>query len=343
MMRLYAEGEQMTRTRGLVLAAALALVTTGPFAHAQGGGPAAPRSAVEIAPGISLVPGAFSPGTQPDGNSIILRAPGGLIVVDTGRHPDHARRIIDVAKAARQPVAAIVNTHWHLDHVGGNVLLRDEFPGVRVYASGAIREARTGFLAAYHKQLEGALAAPATDPASREAFQAELKLIDQGAKLEPDEVVAAAGRRTIAGLPLDVGLETHAVTAADVWLFEPRSRVLVAGDLVTLPAPFLDTACPARWKDSLDRLAKVEFRLLVPGHGGPMSRAEFEAYRTAFGRLLACGASGDRAKDECVSGWLKDVGSLVPEKDHGFTRSLMDYYVGVLRQDPARTAALCGG
>ena len=294
----------------------------------------------EIAPGVHLLAGAFVPGSQPDGNTVFLETPKGLVVVDTGRHRAHVQQIAEFARAAKQPVVTIVNTHWHLDHVGGNAFLRESFPGVRVLASDAIKEARTGFLANYREQLEGLLKT-ASDPRSREGFAAELALIDQGAKLEPDEIVREAGRRSLGGRDVEIGFERHAVTAGDVWLFEPKSRVLIAGDLVTLPAPFLDTACPARWRESLDRLAAVNFTRLVPGHGQPMSRAGFDSYRKAFGNLLACGAS-DRPKQECISGWLKDVATLVPEKEEAFTRSLMDYYVDVLRGDPAQIARRCG-
>ena len=36
-----------------------------------------------------LVPGTFEPDRGPDGNSVFLDAPDGLILVDTGRHPEH--------------------------------------------------------------------------------------------------------------------------------------------------------------------------------------------------------------------------------------------------------------
>jgi glyoxylase-like metal-dependent hydrolase (beta-lactamase superfamily II) len=301
---------------------------------------AAAPDATKLAPGVFLVPGVFVPGTQPDGNTVVLEAPGGLVVVDTGRHAEHARQIVEFAEREKRPVTVIVNTHWHLDHVGGNAALRERFPGVKVLASDAIRDARTGFLASYRGQLEE-MVKTTTDTERREGFEAELRLIDQGAKLEPDEVISRAGRRTIGGLALDVGLESHAVTAGDVWLFEPRTGTLVAGDLVTLPVPFLDTACPSRWSDSLDALARVRFTRLIPGHGEPMTRPAFESYRTAFKHLLACGG-GTQPKEECVAGWLRDVSSLVPDKDRPFARSLMDYYVGVLRSDPAKTATLCG-
>jgi len=111
------------------------------------------RAAQDIAPDVTLVPGTFVAGTQPDGNTVILKGPDGLIVFDTGRHAEHVQQILDFAAASHAPVAAIVNSHWHLDHVGGNVKLRQAFPNARVVASAAIEDAMHGFLANYHAQL----------------------------------------------------------------------------------------------------------------------------------------------------------------------------------------------
>ena len=82
---------------------------------------------------------------QTIGLSIIIAAPKGLIVFDTGRHKEHAQQVLDFAREQNRPIAAIINSHWHLDHVGGNPRLRAEFPGIRVYASSAIDAARSGF------------------------------------------------------------------------------------------------------------------------------------------------------------------------------------------------------
>src|SRR4051794_6553150 len=58
---------------------------------------------VAVAPGVDLIPGAFVPGHQPDGNTLIFRASDGLVVMDTGRHAEHTQRIIDYAHAANLP------------------------------------------------------------------------------------------------------------------------------------------------------------------------------------------------------------------------------------------------
>lgn len=300
--------------------------------------------AAHLAPGVDLIPGKFVPNTQPDGNSVIFHAPRGLIVVDTGRHPTHTNAILDFAQQSHLPIRAVINTHWHLDHIGGNLLVRRRFPGVRVYASSALADARKGFLANYRKQLEEMIATT-TDAAAQEPWRAEEGIIDSGDALAPDDVIVKSETRSIAGRKLMIGLESRAVTAGDVWVFDPAPRILASGDLVTLPVPFFDTACPARWKDSLDHLAAVDFTMLIPGHGAPMNRNDFEVYRAAFDNLLTCAAADKNTKstEQCVSGWLSDAAPLLKSEDPKFVRMLLGYYIEEqLRGDPSRIAKLCG-
>jgi glyoxylase-like metal-dependent hydrolase (beta-lactamase superfamily II) len=295
---------------------------------------------ISFASGVHLLRGNFVLGIPPDGNTILLQGSEGLVVVDTGRHLEHTQRILDFAKAAKLPVKAVVNTHWHLDHVGGNLLLRREFPQLRVLATSAIEQAMTGFLAEYRRSLEKALEKAARESEAGKAARAELALIDAGKALFPDEPVVAAGRRSLAGREIDIAIESHAVTASDLWLLDRASRTLVAGDLVTLPAPFFDTACPMRWKESLARLAAADFERLVPGHGPPLSAKQFATYRAAFDGLLACAAS-PRPKQECQDEWLRSAGDLVPAAEHKLANVLLDYYLDHHLRDPARTAKLC--
>ena len=299
------------------------------------------HGASDRAPGVDLIPGQFVAGTQPDGNTVVFTTPDGLVVFDTGRHPEHTQQIVDFANAAKTAVAAIVNSHWHLDHVGGNVMLREKYPRVRVYASGAIEDAMNGFLANYHAQLEDLIAKAGDDTAKQAPWRAELGLIDSGPKLYPDERVSDTATRTIAGHAFRVGFESHAVTAGDVWLFDPTTRVLASGDLVTLPAPLFDTACAERWKSALGRLTEIDFRVLVPGHGAPMGRADLATYRHAFDRLLEC-AAGKSPKQACIDGWMSDAAPLIPVGDEKLARGLFDYYVdGSLRGDAAQTRKFC--
>jgi glyoxylase-like metal-dependent hydrolase (beta-lactamase superfamily II) len=315
-----------------------------PAFEAPGTPPAASiAGATEVARGVYLLPGRFVSGTQPDGNSIVFTAPEGLVVVDTGRHAEHTQRILDFAAGTNRPIRAVVNTHWHLDHIGGNPKVKKAFPESRVFATGAVREALTGFLANYRSQLETMIGELAGKEEQQKPLRAEMAIIDSGAALFPDETLTSTGDREIAGKRLLVGVERHAVTAGDVWIFDRKSGVLAAGDLITLPAPFFDTACAAQWKTSLDNLVATDFRTVVPGHGRVLGRGDVLAYRFAFGRLLECGASA-RPKSECIDGWISDARTLIAERDEQLARGLIDYYVdNHLRGDPARNAKLCGG
>ncbi len=287
------------------------------------------------------MPGSFTPGTQPDGNSVVFEAPEGLIVVDTGRHASHTQAVLDLASSLGKPIAAVVNTHWHLDHIGGNARMREAYPAVRIFASDALAGAQSGFLADYRAQLVDMMTKARMDSVMFASLQAEIALIDAGPALLPDVVITTGTARVIAGRSLMVGLVGPAVTAGDVWIQDPATRVMIAGDLVTLPVPFLDTACPEGWQAALDRLARFDFQVLVPGHGAPMTRAEFETYRAAFANLLRR-AAGDAPAEACLDGWLQDIGDLVPESEHEFARQLLTYYLDQhLRGDPERTAKLC--
>jgi glyoxylase-like metal-dependent hydrolase (beta-lactamase superfamily II) len=238
-------------------------------------------------------------------------------------------------------VRGIINSHWHLDHIGGNALLRAEYADVDIYASSALQDALGGFLARYREQLVEAVAQPGADPAAQSSMRTEIALIDAGPALAPTHVVTASDRQFIAGRALDIHLERSTVTAGDVWVFDPKTRVLIAGDLVTLPAPFFDTACPQRWQAALGHLASSRFSRLIPGHGAPMERSGLQTYRTAFDRLLACAAS-DAPKSRCVEGWAKDAEALVPADERGYASELVDYYMdAVLRGNADQVAKLC--
>jgi glyoxylase-like metal-dependent hydrolase (beta-lactamase superfamily II) len=155
-----------------------------------------------------------------------------------------------------------------------------------VHASDAIDEALTGFLAASAKDSAQYLTDPGVPESMREDVRADLATIRNGATLRPDVVVARSGSTAIGGRRLDLHLARDAATAGDVWLYDEATRVAVLGDLVTLPAPFLDTACPAGWIAALAELGATPFEVAIPGHGPPLSRAQVERYRDAFAAFL---------------------------------------------------------
>src|SRR4029450_4391239 len=113
-------------------------------------------------PPFYLIPGSGPMGKGPDGNSIFLDAPKGLILVDTGRHPEHAEKLLAYARARGKPIAGIVHTHWHLEHTAGMYDIRRASPRAQVYATAAIEGPLKGFLARGREQADKRLADPKT-------------------------------------------------------------------------------------------------------------------------------------------------------------------------------------
>lgn len=297
-----------------------------------------------VAPGIWWIPGGIRAGHQPDGNSVVIESPDGLIVVDTGRHAWHRDAILAFARARDRKVVAIVNTHWHLDHVSGNPAMRAQYPDLRTYASRAIDEALAGFLAKSERDSAGYLADESIPVTMRDDIRADAETIRNGAALKPDVPITESATMRIGGRKLQVHLAPDAATAGDVWLYDAATRVAVVGDLVTLPAPFLDTACPEGWLRALGEVAATKFEKIVPGHGAPMDRAQFESYRAAFTGFVAC-AGSTNAKESCSAQWADAVQPLLgaDAKERQRAEAYAAYYVDLLRANAGRSAYCAAG
>jgi len=290
------------------------------------------------------IPGGIRPNRQPDGNSVAFDAPQGFVVVDTGRHAWHRESILALAREQERPIVAVVNTHWHLDHVSGNPAVRREYPGLRVYASSAIDGALADFFPASAKESAQYVDDPEVPAEMREDIRGDLQSIEDGKALRPDVVIEKSGTVTLGGRSFTVNLARNAATAGDVWLYDADARVAVLGDLVTLPAPFMDTACPRGWQAALDEIAQAPFVTAIPGHGSPMSPQQFNSYRTAFAAFVEC-AGSTRAAGACASEWTGAVRPLLGEDPAQAERArgMASYYTEMLRANGGRSKYCAAG
>jgi glyoxylase-like metal-dependent hydrolase (beta-lactamase superfamily II) len=293
------------------------------------------------APGWHLVPGSLEPNRGPDGNSIFLDAPGGLILIDTGRHPDHRDRLLAYARTRGRPIAAIVNTHWHLDHSTGNGEIRAAFPGAPLYASNAIDGALAGFLRRSRESTARALAAGRVPEANRAEIERAFAAMDRPEMLRPTRPITRSGEMNIAGRRLRVNLARFAATEGDVWLDDRAAHLVIAGDLVVAPVPFMDTACAEDWRRALDAIAATPFTTLIPGHGAPMDRPQFLAWRAAFNAFVDCGGS-ERPRAGCIAGWRRDAARFIPAGREAMVEELAGYYLDSrLRSSPEERQRYC--
>ena len=288
-----------------------------------------------------LIPGGVPLDKGPDGNTVVLDAPDGLIVFDTGRHPEHAQAIVDYARQRRRPIAAIVNSHWHLDHTTGNWDIRQAYPGVNVFASNALEGALATYLKDSAANAEKALADPKTSASQRDQILRGRAVLDQPERIRPNRIVTKSGTMSIAGRKLGVHLARFAATEGDVWIYDRKTRAAVVGDLIVDIVPFMDTACPEGWLKALDEIDRTPFNSLVPGHGPVMDRADFRTWKKAFTNFVACGRS-TRPEKDCVAGWEKDASRFIDAAHRDYVRGAAAYYIETrLRSSPEEQQRYC--
>lgn len=290
--------------------------------------------------GYHLVPGSFEAHRGPDGNSVFLDAPDGLILVDTGRHPEHRDHLLAYARARGRPIVAIFNTHWHLDHSTGNADLRSAYPAAPLYASQAIDGALRNFLRTSREQAEAALRTGRVAPDRMAEVRRFLSVMDAPDSLQPTAPVTRSADMQIGGRQMRVNLAPFAATEGDVWIHDPAADLVIAGDLVVAPVPFFDTACPDGWRQALDQIAATRWSTLIPGHGAPMSRADFARWRSAFNGLLDC-AGSSASREACIAGWRTAGAPFRPADGERVDRMVGHYLDTRLRAAPPERNRYC--
>lgn len=207
--------------------------------------------AQKIADGVHVFEGLPEHFTRDNGGNILntgyIETAAGAVVIDTGpsrRYGEQMRAAIE--SATGRPVAQVLITHAHPDHFLGN----------QAYPAGAI----------------------AALPAARQAIRTSgedlagnlYRMIGgwmEGTEARVPGGDAQPGSLTVGGRALRL-LALNGHTGADLAVYDETTRTLFAGDLVffqraaTTPNADLDA-----WLGALDQLDRIDFAVLVPGHG----------------------------------------------------------------------------
>ena len=191
------------------------------------------------------------------GNVGVLLTRDGAVVVDTMSFPRQGNAIrAKVAASTSQPIVAVLNTHYHLDHTHGN----PAFPiGTKVVSTAKTLGHLQTLDADYWKDR------PAKDLLPNDTFDGPTKELKLGGK-------------TVRAYYFGRG---H--TDGDMVVLFVEDRVVHVGDLLTNGSyPNIDLEAGGsvkQWPATLDKVLALPFDSVIPGHGPPASRRTLERYR----------------------------------------------------------------
>jgi len=234
-------------------------------------------------------------GGKAGSNAGFVVGSNGVLVVDTFTNPAAARDLLaEIRKITSLPIRFVVNTHYHLDHTGGNAVFAEA--GATIVAQRNLR----GWLRTENMKFFGATPKP-EDKARVESLAL------------PDMVYSDA---------VDIYLGSRLVqvrymlghTGGDSVIVVPDANVVFGGDLIWQKhLPNLIDATTSDWVKTLEKLlADHPSATFVSGHGDvatPQDVRDFHDYlvalREAVAKAQAAGKSGQDLVDS-VSAQLKD-------------------------------------
>ena len=309
---------------------------------------------VEVGRGVWAMPVREDRNPSQYASAVIVERDDHVLVVDSRHTPSSARSlIVTIRELTPKPVRYLVNTHWHGDHVQGNVAFVEVFPDIEIIGGETIAEdmltvgqarldeeiarldERIGVLREELERLRTAAA-----PAGAEASDAEEREIDtldrQLQAMEAYRAERAALELVPPGTIVDDELilddaepVVHVIrvgpahTRGDVVVYLPRLRVLALGDLIEDGFPWLGDGYPSGWADALDRLAELNVRTWLPAHGPVLREPGMFETQRVFMRVLVEEAEAAVARgDDATS--IRRNAAFSGFEDH-FTRRLEDY------------------
>ncbi len=305
------------RVAGLTIAAALTLSAqsglSGQAAQSAQSGPARAYAIQKLADGVYAAVPTRPPGLLVESNNLFIVNDRDVVVVDTGFSPTLTREVLGELRAITdKPVSAVINTHWHDDHILGNAVYAEAFPGVEfiahrlalTYLPTTGETNRQGMLSGgkpFVADIRDAVAKglnlggkPITDEerasyladiAQWEPYERETPAVKVMLPTTPvdDRLVLTRGTRTI-----EIRAIGRGHTAGDLVVYLPNEKIVAAGDLVIAPIPLVggDQSYVGDWATTLDALTALGATTIVPGHGPVMRNTTFVTEWQALLRSL---------------------------------------------------------
>jgi cyclase len=254
------------------------------------------------------------------GNAGFVVGEGGVLMVDTFFTPTAVEELIGAIESeTKQPIKYALNTHYHLDHTGGNQVLAARGVPIIAHDNVAIWQTTKNrrFLPLpeeLQKRRNDAvkqLSETATDQTEKRLqLERQLRRLDAmlTIKLTNPSVTFSAGTLHLYLGKREVILFTlPGHTGGDVLAYVPDANVVFTGDMgwrKTLPN--LVDASVSEWITSLDKiLGQYPTARFVPGHGDVADAGELREFRdylddlrTRVKQAIADGLTIEQAKQQ---------------------------------------------
>ena len=229
-------------------------------------------------------------------NNVFIIGKRDVIVVDSNISSEYTSEVLaELRRLTDKPVKYVINTHWHEDHIIGNRVYRDAFPGVKFVGhrstltdlpeiGGANRkltlQGGRGFLGLLEGKLEIGenLAGQKISNEERAGYASDIKLVssylEESKRFEiilPTVVVDDRLDLIQDDRRIELRFLGRAHTAADLIVYLPDEKILVTGDLIVYPVPLVgSTSYPLEYGATLEKLLELDASVIVPGHGPVM-------------------------------------------------------------------------
>jgi glyoxylase-like metal-dependent hydrolase (beta-lactamase superfamily II) len=185
------------------------------------------------------------------------------LVIDTGANAAAASTIHGYAAIARPSNRlAVLNTERHFDHIGGNGYFRGL--GIDIHGHVSIERTEDEFhaeMAEFNAEISNT---------ARRAQHEERVFYHATSLANPNAPIEEDSRLDLGHCEIDI-LLTPGHTPSNISVYVPSDGVLYCGDcLVNGYVPNLDAGSKEDWLiwlNSLDRIAELDPRVIVPGHG----------------------------------------------------------------------------
>lgn len=104
-------------------------------------------------------------------------------------------------------------------------------------------------------------------------------------------------------------LHAQAITTGDTYLYLPKEKVLVTGDILLSPYPFaIGGTYPAEWLGTLEKFAALAPNVILPGHGDAETNIDFLRGNIALFREVLQQVKANKAKGMTVEQTTEALG-----------------------------------